>query len=358
MNEFRVLRPLVCSFLLASLTAAAPPGGRDQTGTELKKGVRVLPRSFSVTPDGRYAAFMELKLDPATRSPTTVGWLLELPSGKMTDVSSFLGPQVSDGKPMCSAPIPSPDGRYIVFTAYRPSGMTTYLVGLEDGKVRQLAPGRFTIPVWAGPKVALSVVDAAGMLAPISLYGLDGAEPTQLKVRGLVVAADVDGKLLICACDPDKPSEPISMGALQSKAIALLNAKGQVIKQLARGRTIGVRPVFSPNGEYLAFQSGEVAPGRTAPPKGIRVDVMAVRGEEQWTIREQAEPVAIMDDGALVTLGTTPGPDGVPVKIWDKGGTSSRPITRAHAAAVAGGRLYYVTGTDPQVIKSMPLTRP
>ncbi len=337
------------------MAASPEPAAGERTEAKLPKGVSVFGHSFSVSADGRYACFMEMKLDPATRSPATIGWMVDLTTGDTMHMDDFVPSGRSPNKkPLWSAPMPSPDSQYVVFTAAVPPTISVYLLRLEDHKLTKLAMGQMLVPSWAGKKIFLSSIDASGMVAPIRIYDPQAKEPKNLEVRGFVGGADREGKLLICICDASEPAKPISMKELQSKNIVLMSAEGKVLKKLMPDKTMGKQYIFSPKNKYVAFMA-QGTPARSAPGKSSYVKVMSLETEEQWIINEGAIPISVTDDGLVVTINIIYGGGEGPVKIWPKGGKSGKLLTLAHGAWIVGNRVYYVTGTDQQIIKSMPL---
>ena len=353
---------------------------------KLPKGTIVLPGAeLHVTADARYVFFTETKWSrqdvAAGRQPKDVCWMLETRTGELTKVTDLLAKATKGEKFEIFSLKPSPDGKYVLLTVRKagwadwsptpdftdpttvPSTidrmtMTAFLVSLEDKKVRKLAEAsRIDPPCWFGGRVAFSRVAKGGFFQPICLFDPAGKDkPVQWKVRGMLADANDKTKIILCSCDPDDPSKS-STFVLENKHLVAMTVQGKVLRRLGRADLVNSKPLLSPKAVYAAFQKSKTRAGFGKLPTGLYVQVMAVKGKEAWKINESAEPIAVSDNGKVITIGDVYAFDekGAPIKIWDKQGKSRTLVKGVQAATVAGGRLFYVTPGEQPVIKSMPL---
>jgi len=351
---------------------------------KLPKETYVTPDDFHVTADARYAFFEEMKwsaqdLD-ADRRPEMRHWMFETRTGKLTKLEDLLAKATKDKKFEMFSSKPSPDGKYVLLTV-RKAGwsdmvpftdpmtapsirrdriiMTAFLVSLEDKKVRKLAEaGNIDPPCWFGGKVALSQVNEKGRFEPISLFDPTGKDkPVKWKVRGKLADANYQTKVILCSCDPDKPDKP-STHVLTNKQLVAMTIQGKVLRRLGPADLVTGAAVLSPKAVYVAFQRNNTRTPSDQLPKGRYVQVMSVKGKAAWKINEVAEPIAVSDDGKVITIGDEWDEDSVPIKIWDKKGKSRTLVKDVMAATVASGRLFYVTPGKQPVIKSVPVPVP
>lgn len=329
---------------------------------KLPKMERVDSMGFRVTRDGRYAVVAAHgRFDPKNpRPPKAICWLVDTTSGKCTNVADLLGDAAKGKSLNVARAMPSPDGAYLAVAATTTQGRggrTLYLVRLKDGKVTQLQAGLMIPPVWVAGKLAISGPDGKGDIQQIRFYDPATGKFEDSKVRGLVASADANGQVMVVGCRKDAPTKPMSMRDFRGADTVTMSVGGTVLRRLGSATEVGTQPIFSAGGHCLAFQyNGRSKPG-LGPPDVTRVDVMSVRGEQTRHVNEMAFPVHVDDDGTLITLGARFREDGAPIKLWDAQGNAKVLVKNVWAAAVAGKRLFYVTGTDEKVLKVVPLPR-
>ncbi|MDY7011743.1 MAG: hypothetical protein SVV80_13480 [Planctomycetota bacterium] len=353
---------------------------------KLPKGTMVYPSDeFHVTADASYVFFTGTEWSrqdvEAGRQPKEICWMFETHTGKWTDFAGLLANATKGKNFVVSSLRPSPDGKYVLFTARKaewsvfsptpdftdpttvPSRidrltMTAFLVSLEDKKVRRLTEAsRIDPPRWFGGRVAFSRVDKRGLFQPICLFDPTGKDkPIQWKVRGMLADANDEMKVILCSCDPDDPGKP-STFVLVDKQIVTMTVQGKVLSRLGRADLVSSMPLLSPKAMYVAFQKSKTRAGFGKLPTGLHVQVMSVNGKEAWKINESAKPITVSDDGKVITIGDTYASDEKdnPIKIWNKQGESRTLVASAQAATVSGNSLFYVTSGNQPLIKSLPL---
>ncbi len=360
---------VIVAFGLLALAAEAqtPAGGpmpvtRSTTGTatqplampagwKLPKFARVDPVGFAVSADGRWAV-LPVAVETPRHGMAFRCWLGCLQSHEIVELSDVLAPAIGSERPQAINAVPSGDGKYLAIRSILIDGhgASLFLMSLADRSVVRLAQGLMVVPVWMGPKLAITTVDANADLQPISVYDPEKGAMGEIPIRGMIAASDANGTVIVCGCDPNAPSAPLNMKDYPRASMMAMEPGGKVLRRLGTFAEMGTMPLVSPGGKYLAFQYNGWKGEPSGRPDVMRVDVMAVRGQERWSIDEMALPVAIGDDGEAVTIQLRSGPEGSLVQSRRQGQAARTLVDGAWAASQAGGRIYYVNGGEDKAL--------
>lgn len=311
---------------------------------------QVQPASLEASLDGRLAVFGEVRTGdanlPDCPPPKVVYWLLDANSGVLTDVASLLTGADANGL-MAFAHL-SPDGRHLavgVGTLVPKPAFRAYLVSLEGRKVRRVAEAPMLLAAWAGPALAIGSTDAEGQMQPIQLINPQDDRMKELPLRGRVAAGDASGNVLACYCDPESPTKPFRLGDAVRGRLAVINSAGKVLRDLGPCGAGEDCPAVSPNGKFVAFENGQSS--QDGQPPQNNVTVVPLGGGAPWSINQPETPLAVTDDGRLITRDAVDGQALATVKIWPAGGGEARTLTdSAQAAAVAGASLLQIISQD------------
>lgn len=358
---------LCASLALAAADAQTPASGpmpvtRSTTGTatqplampagwKLPKFARVDPLGFTVSADGRWAV-VPVAVETPRHGTGFRCWLGDLRSREIVDLADVLAEGLAGQGPQAINAVVSNDGKYLAVRSIRIEGRwaSLYLMNLVDHSVVRLAQGLMVTPVWMGPKLAITTVDANADIQPIRVYDPARGTMGEIPIRGMIAASDANGTVIVCGCDPNAPSAPVNMKDFSHAAMLTMEPGGKVLRRLGAFEEVATMPLVSPAGQWLAFQYNGWKGEPNGRPDVVRVEVMSVRGQERWSVDEVALPVAVGDDGAAVTIQLRSGPQGSLVQSWRRGQAGRTLVDGAWAASLVGGKVYYVSGGEDKAL--------
>ena len=157
----------------------------------------------------------------------------------------------------------SPDGEHIVFVSYRSARQRLWIVPAAGGQPRQLTSGKDFSQDWYptfspdGKFIAFS--STRGGQTHIWAIPATGGEPRRVTAEAL----NTQPSLSACTWSPDGKFIAYTSGDKQTfwggeeRTIHMVPATGGESRRLEYGIAPAVWPRFSPDGRWLAFQSGE-----------------------------------------------------------------------------------------------------
>ncbi len=323
-------------------------------GWKLPKFERVDPVGFAVSEGGRFAVLPVLADSSNRSAPIFRCWLADIERKNLVELSDVLAEELKDAPYALNATF-SPDGKFLAIRAIRTGeqrGAAVFLMDLLDRSCTRLAEGLMVVPVWMGPRLAVSAVDANADLQPIRIFDPARKTSGEIAIRGIIAAGDASGSVIVCGCDANAPTAPLNMKDYDRASMLAMQPGGKVLRSLGTLSEVVTMPVVSPGGKYIAFQSRPPADANASP---ARVEVLATTGDERWSLDARVLPLSVGDDGAVLTIQSVrTRPEGAAVQLWPRGKPPRTLIEDgAWAAALSGARLYYITGFDE---KSMWVT--
>jgi len=207
---------------------------------------------------------------------------------------------------------------------------------------------------WIGESVVITSMDME-RIKPVKIVDIANAKARELRVCGFVHACDPLGRFIIIEGDPKELGKPAkAKESIGKNHLLAVNLEGKVIKDF--GLTAGAsieNAMLSREGKYLIYKTG--------PLGKQQVRVVSVQDNHDRSIKSEAIPVAVSDNGtaiiaeggsmgalAAVAKGNAPHDLGYVVTSWDVDGNMTQVLERdsiIHVLAV-GNRLYYVTATN------------
>ncbi len=246
----------------------------------------------------------------------------------------------------------SNDGKYLAAVAEKAGRCTAFLVTLADKRAQRLGQAESVGAFWGGDKLYLSIVDEM-TLGPILQVNPETGKTAGLKLAGALVGAASDGKWLLCVCDPNNPSRPLSSGEYQKGHVYKVSPDGKMGESICPAKEAFTGPQLSANNKYFArvVPPSIAAMAQDVPPTICKVTSL-VNGKEV-TIKCSGSLIGVSNTGETIT--TEPLRSGVclAVKATDADG-NSRTLAKAISAIVAGNRLYYVDETS-SCVRCIPL---
>lgn len=358
----------------ASMPASGPaskpantPASRPDSATQwpLPRMDKVDPLAFRVSGDGRWVILPYInEASAASTQPTEaeIGcYLLNTLDGKVINLLECFKDQANLSSDLIVGAEASADGKYIAVRTMktdRASNSSVWLLNTDTRALELVGEGAVAYPVWVGAVLGVSTADKEGLFLPMRLQEPGRSTPLEMRVHAVISAAAPRGDFMICICDPQDASRAVSIADLKSgqAVLACMDLAGIVLRKLCPARDVGTVPVVSPCGKFISFQyNGWKGEAFKTPPDVVRVTVLASRLDESWSINEAAVPIFLTDDGEAVTLAAN-GDGNAPIKVWEKGGKTSRVLVDgAWAAAVAGTKLFYVTGAEQKTVHAVRL---
>jgi len=356
---------MVCAAAcIASEDGGTAAGGRPRAGAEWK-----LPAKQSDTidelagsADGRLICFAVVSIPPEPQ-PAAGGlqvkwWMLETSTGKLTDLGELLNKKVKRQGLRWLKAVPSPGGKYILLLARVARGqpkMAAYLLTLETGAVAQLARGMPLLAAWSKDRAYIGFAGMDGTIGPVRAVDPVTGKSTELKVCGLVAGADPTGGFLVCACDPDDPTKPLTREGFSKAWACIVSPDGKVLAKLVSSNEMSRPPEVSPGGKYLAFERQKWH-GRWRSPELLGTRIVSADGKTQRDVKAGA-PLAVTDKGELVSGVAGPLGAPAPVKFIDLAGKAVTLAPNAKAAMVCGDLLFYVPAGEPAKLKTVALKK-
>jgi hypothetical protein len=234
--------------------------------------------------------------------------------------------------------------------------MAGYLLTLETGAVRQLGEGMAMFGAWSKDRLYISFGGMDGTLGPVRTVDPVTGKSTELKVCGMVAAAEPTGRFLVCgACDPDDPTKPLTREGFSKARACIVSPNGKVLAKLVSSDEMSGPPEVSPGGKYLAFERQKWH-GRQGPPKLLGTRIVSADGKTQRDVKE-GPPLAVTDKGELVAADEGPvWPTAI--KYIDLAGKAVTLAPNAMAAIVCGDLLLYVPHGEPPKLKAVAIKKP
>ncbi len=352
-------KPSVCAMiaLMLFIYLSAEAGDVVQPATDathewpLPSGLVVDPSGFHATADAEYIFFQEIKYDPKTQKISLIYWAWHKHTGQLKRVNDLLVGVPGHKDFLIGHVAPSSDGKYVIVVAMQPNGagqLTAYMVGLADGKVRKVGENAL-FPTWIGGKGLLSSVTNEGRIATPELIEPATGIKQNLSIRGIVLSASRNGRILACVCDPNSPQRTDLKPDSAELYLTAVTPKGNVVRRICKVSLLGEVPVISPSGKYMALQIFRIPPAPGRPPQGVHVLVVDIESGEKWRVEQKAVPLAVSDSGKVIMQDIVVGMTGYAVtgyavKSWTKNGGVSKLVDHVGGVFVSGNQLIYVTG--------------
>lgn len=344
---------LAISILTSSGIAKTPPGAKRQWPVPLPASTHV---ALHVAAEGRLAFLVSRTADRAA-----VCHVFDTNNGKIKDLRTA---QIGADEASFDTFLPSSDGKYLLLahggrSALRKMLRTHYVLTLATGAVRKLGEAGHSAlrAAWAGGKLYTShlVMPRGDVLEPIGVFDAATGTSADLKVYGVVAAVEPRQKLVVCLCDATAPTRPMKLNRItaQMSALAVVTTEGKLSTQLCPRRALWGRAVLSPGGRFVAcMRVQERLLGQR--PRTI-IQIWDITGGQKRAIPENETLLAVTDTGAVVTERAAGRGRLKTIKLRPLK-TAGRTLAQdARTAAVAGGTLFYTTGTQKLVLEAVPL---
>jgi hypothetical protein len=309
-----------------------PSGTAKELRMNLKKDSYVSPGSLQVSDQGNIACFQEVVELPGRAPEPPIYHILELGSGKDTEVGKVVKDAVS-----CHI---SADGQWAVL-----EGNGLHLLNLANMRSTRIAPegsGGF----WMGRMVIIVSFHEGGsgrlglMISALKVYDPATGKTEKWKVAGLPLASDPEGKVLLVATNRKAAQE--EFGEESPQSMICVDSSGRIHEGIGPFIDFGAGPVISPSRKWIAFQA---RPKQATNGKEDRkkVTLFDVDKKSTTSIEEPGEPIGVTDSGVLVLIGESAWLQGALIRSY-RDGTVRTIVEKAFAATVANKKVYYITG--------------
>ena len=329
-NSSRIYSKIRSLYLLAFLLAIA--AGASGLRAEEEETARLLVERLPEHAESRYHhSDMAPSGDKVAFSVSTGGWnastiwIYDIPSREMRqltypDTSIILGDVLAQW---------SPNGETIAFASDRGGENSLYLVSSNGGEVRRLTPQplRDDLSPWAcrfswspdGERIAFSDGDEEGAdLFAIRLN--DGATEQLTDHAGIEQYPDWsgDGGSIVYVGDQHG-----------SDGLWIYELATRTERKVPTGMTLMAYPVWSPDGEWIAFQR------------------LGITGMASYLVSTQGGAVRKIGPGqGYVNWGATWDPDGNHLLSWGQSGTGPGEFNTVHNVATDKDGLVYIADRE------------
>lgn len=291
---------------------------------------------------------MEVPTDLSAKSAVTAS-LLDMKTGKVT----LLSDAVKDmPKQLVMPGDVAPDGKSILLRD--PSALC--LLDLVTLKVTMLSARLNIMSCWVGKRVAISGQGEDDGIDLVKLVAPTG-KSSDLPVRGFAMCASANGDFIVVAANAKVPTAKAEPETMQTTAsMLIIDPAGKVLRELTSMDVVSSKPMLSPNGKYVTFQTKPAGAGDGQDSK-YGVTVLSTDGKESWTVKDEAgEPCAVLDDGSVVCSDLIHGLDGTEFRLVNKKGDKIV-LGKGADIAVVSGNVYLATRGSKPVIRISPLPR-
>ena len=321
--------------------------------------------NLTISPDQRWLCFFRKRLEgekPGIFLGVGKYVMLDTKTGEETSVEDFFKKGSISGLVSSTGELQfSSSGKHVLVHASPDMNAvmageicSLFLVNLESKDVTKLAGDFLVMGRWIGESVVITSMDME-RINPVKLVDIANAKAKELRACGFVHACDPLGRFIIMEGDPKKLGKPAkAKESVGKNHLLAVNLEAEVIKDF--GLTAGAsieNAMLSREGKYLIYNTG--------PLSERQVRVVSVQDNHDRSIKSEAIPVAVSDNGiaiiaeggsmgalAAVAKGNAPRDLGYVVTSWDVDGNMTRVLEKdsiIHVLAI-GNRLYYVTATN------------
>ena len=227
--------------------------------TERRSGGQIF-LAPALSSDGRLIAFLSNGAE--TRGEVFIDlWLADARTGKRIRrlIESTTNPNFEELRLLYSQSAFSNDGRTLAFTAQRKGKDVLYLLDIASGKIRDLdlPIDGATSPVWSPDDRQLAFSGTRGGISDLFIVDINGKNLRQLtndEYGDLQPAWSPDGQRIAFASDrgPDTDLNVLQLGKWQ---ISVYDLRTGAIEVLPNQGGLNLNPVWSPDGQQLAFIS-------------------------------------------------------------------------------------------------------
>lgn len=320
----------------------------------------VKPDSLDVSPDGEYAVVItrDIRIEgdpPQMTGIDTVLYLFETKTGKPVELPPALR---SGGDTAWSSMGFSANGQWLCLRKSQgPMGpgrqTSVWLYNTETGSARQIeAPARGPAR-WVGNRYFFSSLGPRGV-EPLKAYDPAKDTTAELPIRGFAAGATSDGKQLLVAGHPEDLSKNLAPRQMQTgAAVHVANLEGEILKTVCKASELSSAPTLSPDGKYVAFQSGPQGPPKGRPdPKDYSIKLIRVDDGKGFSLSGMYSPVGVTDEGLVCATRPVRGQEGSPLLSLEPSTGKVRTLAEKTIRATAqAGTVYFVQAVDNQQSK-------
>jgi dipeptidyl aminopeptidase/acylaminoacyl peptidase len=278
--------PLACAVLLASGSLQAQPAGKEaQWSPELMLRVRQIG-NVQVSPDGKRVVF-------TIREAITAGAKSEyLTQIHLANADGSGAVQLTQGETSCEQPRWSPDGKTIAFLSRRSGRRNIWLIPASGGEMRRLTDlaGGVTSLQWSpdGRWITFTAMDAPSAeeekavrqkndarvvdenirMSRLYVVATDGSGPPKLLTKGNYSVGSESGVDRRGGYDWSPDSKMLVFSHTRTPRpddwptadLSLVDVATATVKPLVQTRAAEFAPLFSPDGQWIAYVASDNPP--------------------------------------------------------------------------------------------------
>jgi hypothetical protein len=331
-------------------------------------GTLIQANTFEATGDarflvGRMSVFVQAGTNQVGRSqPQFFG--IDMTRGGLIPIAQLLPQDVRKAETMVLKADICPVARQMLVTfATKPGQMFLMLVDIDSGGSVMLAGGTVVEAAWVGDTIAMIAADEQGNISPLTLARV-GAQPRQLDMRVVPLAASMDGSVLIAAGDPKDLKRAINVNDFQNLTVMALGPDGKLLREIGPVGIFGHREdlmklnvglialeniMVSPFGKHVAYQQ---RPTQSEPRYTLQVKGTAGADDESYAT--SALPLALNDAKQVVAITNNLVEQGW-IKIFNPGGESPVIVDGVQAATVVSNAMILLDRSVQPMMLLAPL---
>ena len=223
--------------------------------------------------------------------------------------------------------------------------MSVWLYNTETGSARKIeAPARGPAR-WVGNRYFYSSMGPGG-IEPLKAYDPVKDQTTELPIRGFLAGATSDGKTLLIAGHPEDLAKNVAPREMQAgAAVHLATSQGKILQTICEAGDLSSAPTLSPEGKYVAFQSGPRGrPRGPRDPKDFSVRLIRAEDGQASSLSGMYSPIAVTDQGLVCAREVSAGPQAAPLVLLDLETDKATKLLDATGEATTSqaGKVYFL----------------